>query len=140
MRMVKRDEFLTLPKGTIFQEYTPQVFSEPMVFHGAIQPLSEKDLPNDFVYSNLFGSIEGSTGSDWDCDFMDRIENGEQLPFRWEADVTCRWGLYPGPEQMFLVWDKGDILRLMGQLSNIMKRDAYKGEPDQVMMLTPPQR
>ena len=112
MKIVNREEFMKMPKGTVYSYYEPCIFEglyvkaskEDNLFHDA-----KKRTLNDFVLIPLIdGFVKGS---------YDNNVNHKDLD-HFEFDLTCsvRDGLYDD-KQLFAVYDKNDILKLVARIT-----------------------
>lgn len=112
MRIVKRDEFLKLPAGTIFAK------GQPMYF----ESLSVKgdSLPNDFIYRQLvWFESHGDTKDEYDqgrrYDAM--VENGASFPIN---DAYGRDGCFDD-DDLFLVYEEADLAVLRDLIDAALK-------------------
>ena len=103
MRIVNREKFLQLPKGTVYAEYEPCIF-------GALSIKSNCTSSGNDFYFAIVNSVE-SSGSE---EMLDRLiemkENGKSFPI--ELDVTYRDGCF-NDDQLYAVWEKEDVQSLI---------------------------
>ena len=116
MNIVKLEKFLTLPEGTLFMKFDPDVF-EGLCSKG-------RSLEHDFYYTSLTDEI-ASAGS---ADFHDKLdlarETGE--PLLMDFDVGGRDGCFD-KNQLFAVYDKRDVEMLTDKLKRCAET-AYNQE------------
>lgn len=116
MRIVSREEFLQLPKGTVYAEYEPCIFGNLSI--KIFGNLSIKDdtvfsisnQPIDFYCLKIANSIE-SSGSE---EFFERVEAMEnnRKSFPVDLDSVGRDGLFE-TNQLYVVWEKEDVQSLI---------------------------
>lgn len=102
MRIVKRVEFLTLPAGTLFNEYEPCVSCDLRVKGDTLHS-------NDFNYAPLSDvSVIKSRSSEEFFDMLFRAaETGESMET--EFDCGNRDGMYDPPDRLYMVWEQADV-------------------------------
>lgn len=106
MRIVRLDEFMALPSGTLFHKYTRCV-TEPM--HIKFESLGSRD----WVELGFTGYPE-ATSSSQEVDFLLEMENdGVSHPL--DLEGTCRHGLYPD-DGLFMVYERADVEALIAYL------------------------
>jgi len=112
MKIVNRDTFMHLAKGTIYSYYTPSIFeglyiktSEPdELYHD-----STKKTLNDFVCVPLIdGFVKGS--------YDNNVNHEEMDHFEFDLDCSTRDGMYE-EDQLFAIYDENDILQLVSKLT-----------------------
>jgi hypothetical protein len=120
VRIITRRELRALPHQTLFSSYTPRVIDEVEIFCGG------DDFPNDFVVQSISDAIE-CDGSD---DFMDKLEAAEADPsisLPMDFDCAGRDGLFEDDTRLYAIWEKEDILKFIGRLTEIVaSMDAAK--------------
>ncbi len=111
MRILKLDQFLKVPKATVFCKYNPCVFNDIRVFTGR-SGLDETS--RDFVSFSLFDV----KASDSDIHF-EILLNAEQTgePFKLDFSATARDGMFED-DQLFAVFDKEDVEGMIKVLQN----------------------
>ncbi len=112
MKIVNRKDFMRMPEGTIYSEF------EPSVFDGLYVKVSRED---DLFYNKEEGRL-----NDWVCvplidgfikDSINNSFNYKRVEnFEFNLDCSVRDGLYE-EKQLFAVYDKNDILKLIAKLS-----------------------
>jgi hypothetical protein len=115
MRIVSRQDFLLMPAGTVFMKFPVQP-TDGSVKLGNKEMISikEETVGEDFVVQDLFPFFEGIEDDvEW-ADTMVAMLKGEPSP---PVDYDCagRDGLFD-KEQLFLVWDKIDLERMIERL------------------------
>jgi hypothetical protein len=115
MRIVSRKDFLLMPAGTVFMKFPAQP-KDGSINLGNKEMISikEETIGEDFVVQDLFPFFEGIEDDvEW-ADTMVAMLKGEPSP---PVDYDCagRDGLFD-KEQLFLVWDKIDLERMIERL------------------------
>lgn len=105
MRIINRDEFLKLPPNTIFSKFDPNVFYMPLI---KLDNVGD----NDFYYTPISGDLY--------CNILDEDEVIEGMIRKGEKamlvfDTEYRDGLFD-EDQLFAIWDKQDVKRLIQRL------------------------
>ena len=109
MRIVKRAEFLAMPKGTVYAKRS----GADLVFGGLSVKASEPDYFSDDWYAQKFDWVDACNSSE----ALDRL-------FEMEADASvsypvensiCRDGLFE-PAQQFLVYEPADVALIIRAL------------------------
>lgn len=111
MRIIGLDEFLSLPSGTVFAKYRPQIFGELCVKGNSINESS------DFFYRPLWEPYAQNSGEL--CDVLSAAEDrGEEV----EIDTNCwqRDGLFEYG-QLFAVFSREEVLQIAASLSSAAK-------------------
>lgn len=117
MRIVTKEELLTMKDGIVFTKYEPCYFGELRVFRGRVQE-------DDFGFDILVGNVEVSE----DVDCMDGIrilqeaENDSSISFSFDLEGTARYGW--SKKDMFAVYEKKDIEQLIERLQIALKVSA----------------
>jgi len=104
MKILTRKEFLKMPSQTVFSYYKPDFFNGLMI------KSSGEDDVIDFTVEDL---IEIDI-------YFHALNQGENVPATFEC--SGREGLFDD-EQLFAVYDKSDVERLVHRLLN----NPYKG-------------
>lgn len=111
MRILTRQQFMEMPKGTVFSYYTPCAFtglyvkdSGPEEFDGA-----------DFCASDLVGAIACDSSEDY-SDKCTTMENGGAVPV--DFNDSAREGLFDD-RQLYGVYDDEDVSALIDRLINM---------------------
>lgn len=105
MRIVNRKEFLSMPSGTVYSHYVPQVADGLMVKY--------ETLTNDWVYQDLLFNVAGETSEEASDTLTKAEENGAS--FRLDLHCGSRDGMYDD-NQLFMVYEKEDVKRLIKKL------------------------
>lgn len=107
MRIVNRDTFISLPEGTVFCEYTPQMFGNLMVKGESIV----WEDGNDYLELSLNDSIN-----------FEMLEiHSINIPM--DFDGGGRNGCFKY-DQLYAVWDRKDVEGLIARL-NLSLMEAY---------------
>ncbi len=111
MRILNRQEFLKLPKNTVYSKYKP-------CFFGAFE-IKMDTWDNDFLVQEIAGAIECSETSD----FISKLESNEHI--KMDFDSVGRDGLYED-EQLFAVLDDEDVKSLIERLEKCIHTKEEK--------------
>ena len=108
MRIVKAEEFLKMPPGTVFMKYRATTFSELMV--------KEDTLPGcrDFFYFDLVDGIDCES-SEERHDILDRAEEDSSIEVRLNLFTLSRDGMFD-MGQLYAVYSEQDVLGLTYRL------------------------
>ena len=123
MKIISRDEFLKLPEGTIFSKYEYMVFG----------PLSIK---GDSLTNPCIDFFELAIAEAVDCwgpaECIQMLDSAEHKGTSFAMDLECmgRDGLFE-KEQLFAVWEKEELLALIGVLQKAIKEGARKASLSQ---------
>lgn len=123
MRIVNKQEFYTLPSGTLYSEYRPCHFNGLMIkldtcYH------SENNDPFDFLYIDLIGSVKAES-SDEEADILHAREK-DGKSFAMEFDCSARDGLYED-DALYAIYEVEDIMGLgMAIVNCIRPTQEYK--------------
>lgn len=116
MRIVSRQEFLSMPSGTVFMKFPAQPkddSSKDFGYDGVIA-IKEDTVGEDFVVQDLFPLFEGvNDSSEWADIILSMLEGEKSPPLDYEC--TGRDGLFD-IDQLFLVWEREDLNRLIDRL------------------------
>jgi hypothetical protein len=111
VRIVKRQELMAMPAGTVYSEYQPHNFSGisvkgDTVIHGG------KAI--DFLMCGLIADFGGDSTTI--CDEMDRLARGEDIP---QEFATCygRDATFDD-ERQYAVWSEDDVIGLTEYLTH----------------------
>ena len=107
MRIVRLEEFLSLPPGTVFAKYRPQIFDELCVKGDSINESS------DFFYRPIWEPLASNSG-----ELCDVLTAAEERGAEVEIDTDCwqRDGLYEYG-QLFAVFSEKEVLRIASSLA-----------------------
>ena len=103
MRIVKLEEFVKLPSGTVFQHWEPCIMDEIQIKKETLKS------NNDFFYSQI--TIQPEM-----VDEDDMIYKYDGFGFR-HSEIQSRWGMYDY-DQLFLVYDDADVDNMIEMLKN----------------------
>lgn len=109
MRIVNRKEFISMPSGTVYSHYMPQV-SEGLMIKG-------DTWTNDWLYQDLLFNVEGGSSDEASDKLTDAEENGTS--FKLDLDCGSRDGMFD-EDQLFMVYEKSDIERLIESLKDCL--------------------
>ena len=124
MRVVDRKTFLALPSGTIYAKFEPCVLEDINVKRETWD--GPPGYTGDWIYEPLGnpfdfeGHDEAGTPTMSDACFA-MTEKGVSIP---NTRCTSRDGCYD-KDQLFLVWERGDVLRMQEQISEALAT-AYR--------------
>ena len=109
MKIMKRQEFLATPAGTLYQEYTPCIFGPLLIKYQIIGK-------NDFAVQELTECAIACFGSH---DMVKILEDAEVNGTSVQMDFDCcgREGLYPDDSALYAVWEADDIQALINKLT-----------------------
>lgn len=109
MRIVKRKEFLSMPEGTVYSHYMPQV-SEGLMIKG-------ETWTNDWLYQDLLFNVEGNTSDE----ASEKLQDAEESGTSFKLDLNCgsRDGMFE-EDQLFMVYEKSDIESLIEALKGCL--------------------
>jgi hypothetical protein len=113
MRILKYDDFLKEPNGTVYMDYRPCVFGQLAI------KTSGPEFTGDFYVMSLEGNLgdkgatESNGGSEEQFALIDRVEDGEALPLFF--DTAGREGMYDHTA-LYAVLDPDDVDRLIAVL------------------------
>ena len=107
MRIVKYDEFLTFPNGTVYAEYNPSCFDEIRVKHDNING-------RDFIFTPAVPTLMGTTN---DMEYFAKLDEmqktGVDVPF--DFDCATRNAEYD-KNQFYAVYSDDDVKNLCALL------------------------
>ncbi len=106
MRIIGLDEFLSLPSGTVFAKYRPQIFDELCVKGDSINESS------DFFYRPIWEPYAESSGA-----LCDVLTAAEERGAEVEIDTDCwqRDGLFEY-DQLFAVFSQEEVRKIASSL------------------------
>lgn len=117
MRIVNKDEFYSLPDGTVYAEY------DPIVFEGLYIKLKTlKDINNnpiDYYYIHLLGNIDAQSSSDEADIMIEAEETGKS--FKLDFECVSKDGMYES-EGLFAIYEKEDIEKFINSLQTCLKK------------------
>ena len=106
MRIVRLEEFLSLPPGTVFAKYRPQMFDELCVKGDSHHE------SRDFVYRSLWEPLASNSG-----ELCDVLTAAEERKAEVEIDTDCwqRDGLFEY-DQLFAVFSGDEVVKIADSL------------------------
>jgi hypothetical protein len=110
MRIVNRNEFLKLPKGTVYSKYRSLGMFNGLYIKG-------DTWTNDWIYQDLLEEVECNNDSEF-ADIMLAAEDGAEFTF----DLNCgsRDGAFDDSD-MFAIYDLRDLTPLINKLMDAME-------------------
>lgn len=114
MKIINRKEFLSMPSGTLFSYFQPNVFDGLKIKHHTLYCDS---IPCDFVYQSLIGNVKCNGSDDMDDILYNALENGTR--FELGFDSAGREALYD-EDQLFAVYEKNDLADLIITLQKLV--------------------
>lgn len=114
MKIVDRQDFLSLPSGTVFQFYAEEACLDDSLCL-KLETLEKDHLPDDFVYLPLTGGfLSDAYNSTEEYDMYLRMQDdGEDFDI--DFDKSIRDGLFDA-DQLFAVWSEVDVRGLINSL------------------------
>lgn len=109
MRIVTRDEFLKLPKGTLFAKFQPNVFDDYCIKDETIGDI-------DFFYSPLWPQLDTEDSNQTDL-MLDELINDPNLSKPVVYNNLFRDGCFD-EDQLFAVFDASDVKALISELQS----------------------
>lgn len=111
MRIVGLDEFLSLPSGTVFAKYRPQIFDELCVKGDSINESS------DFFYRPVWEPYAYSSS-----ELHDVLVAAEERKEEVQIDTDCwqRDGLFEY-EQLFAVFSSDEVVKIAESMATAAK-------------------
>lgn len=119
MRIIKRQEFLALPAGTLFTKFEPNITGpvpDGMCVKGDTLPTSA----DDFFFTRIFNGVchEANAKHNGDLGFsVNQVPFVPEFPSHGERD-----GCFDDENNtFFVIWEKDDIVRLTDYLLGLFK-------------------
>lgn len=109
MRIVKFDEFIELPEGTVYGFYRP-CFTNDLYIKG--ESLNSKQ---DWFYSCITPCNFDYNNDCQNIDAMQAMENGEHCVL--DVSIQERDGMFDY-DRMFLIYEEEDILKIINKLKS----------------------
>jgi len=116
MRIVKREEFLAMPQGTLYCHYRPQV-----VGNITIKASGPNEIGNDYCYQEL-NEIDVQS-SEERHEKLEAMLKDSALSVPLDAECTGRDGCFDDSE-LYLVYEMEDVAKLLSVLIESFK--SYK--------------
>jgi len=112
MKIMKRQEFLATPSGTLYQEYEPSFFRDLQIKYDLIGR-------NDFVVQNV---SHGAIKCEGPADMLLQLDLAQFDGRSVEMDFDCcgREGIFPDDDALYAVWEKADIMALIQKLAECL--------------------
>jgi len=115
MRIVNRETFLSLPRGTVFAKWEPCCFEDLCILTSVVEVAN---VPIDFRYTSLVDSLGDPEGSKElpllnPIDVLLALDAGAEVPTDFAVEI--RDGVFD-QEQRFAVWSADDVQRLIARL------------------------
>lgn len=116
MRIIKADEFMRMPVGTVYSKYEPCIIGQFFIKDTTIQDGKGENI--DFFYQDISDAID-CNGSD---EFFEKLDESEKTGCDIAMDFDClsRDGCFE-PEQLYAVWSKEDVSKLIARLQEANK-------------------
>jgi hypothetical protein len=131
MRIVNLDTFLAMPPGTVFCKYESCNFDELMI-------KDESSPTKDFYYVSPTDEVDCSSCGERMGILESSEETGDSFPLHF--NTVSRDGMYEA-EQLFAVWERKDVVGLIGRLQQALQ-DGYgcplHNQSDCVQCMWPP--
>jgi hypothetical protein len=118
MKIVKLDEFLAMPAGTLFAKYKPCVFGDLCI--------KEESIPEyrDFIYQPIVDSLDAND-SNQHFDMLDEsLKTGKSIPM--DFDCLNRDGFYDA-DQLYAVFERADVEALIERLKQALSLNLPEG-------------
>ena len=112
MRIVKLDEFIQMPPGTLFQKY-----GSVCCFEGMAVKISHAGI-KDLVVDSLHGAVKNNGSSDL-YEKLEAAEVDSSISLQLDFEYSERLNTY-GEDMMFAVYEKADILELVSRLAKCL--------------------
>jgi hypothetical protein len=105
MKIINKTEFYKLPSGTLYNDFTPNVF---MGLKIKLETLENDNYePIDFMYQEIIGNVELK---------CEDVLSGE---FKNDYNEPDRDGMYE-KNQMFAIYDQKDVKMLIHKLQSLI--------------------
>lgn len=114
MRIVNKQEFLSLPAGTLYSDYKHQIFDDLKIKH---ETIFHDKVPIDFVFENIIGNVMCNDSEECFKILLDAEENGSS--FNLDFDCPMRDALFE-ENQLFAIYEREDIVALINKLNGVM--------------------
>lgn len=121
MKIVNAEEFLKLPKFTLYCEYMPCVYESNMCIK--LESLYSEychDMPDgvymDFFYQTI-DTVENKGSEDWLKKLDEMKEKGSSFPV--DKDNSSRDGGYDN-DQLYMIYEKEDVIAIIEMLKQCL--------------------
>ena len=115
MKIIDRKGFLGLPAETLFSKYEPSIF-DPLEIKGD-SLIFNPDGSGDFCSQQIHDAIDSHSSGDFGNKLDDALELGKSLTM--DFDCQGRDGCFD-QDQLFAVWEKKDVVALIGRLEKLL--------------------
>jgi len=115
MKIINRKQFLEAPEGTIYSEFKPCIINGLYIKNESYGLyIKNKSLGNDWYYQDLINSMDYNDSREY-TDKLLKAKDDPKYELRQDYNVSQRDGLFD-EEQLFLIYDKDDVVKLMKAL------------------------
>ncbi len=111
MKIINRTQFLAMPVGTLFSKYQP-------CYSDAFEIKGKTIGNNDYYAQGIANSVKSAANEQDDKILEDALQSGTSF----ELDLCCQYrdGMF-NLEQLFVVWEYGDVLDLIRRLTEALQ-------------------
>lgn len=111
MKVVNKQEFLKLPKGTLYSKYNGC----------GLEGLYELDenYNNDYYFTDIISEIKCSDSNEYNDIIFDIEENGSSVKFELDLHCCSRDGCFDDSEK-FAIYTKDEIKNLIKRLQELL--------------------
>jgi hypothetical protein len=111
MRIVDLEEFRTMPNGTVYMKFQPDIFDELCV--------KGDTLESDFYCQNLTTDILASGSTEY-SEILTQAVNDSNFNFSMDMYVLGRDGCFD-EDQLFAVYEEPDLIALIEKLKDSLQ-------------------
>jgi len=130
VRIVNRKEFLSLEDPVLYTKCdgSGNTYGELSISYGR-----SSEGSNDFVTVGLHGFVKEWNGinsvndGEEHYEILEKAMSEKDVHFEWDYTMTGRDGLYED-NQLFMIYEKLDMLKLIFELNKIYERKYHKDE------------
>ncbi len=115
MKIIDREAFLQMPKGTVFSEYEPCIFTGLFVKNNNPDPKFD-----DYFEQQLIGNVEcNDSGA-----FVEALDTAQSsgTSFSLDFDVSGRNGMFDN-DQLYAVYEQEDIESFIAVLQKVLETE-----------------
>ena len=112
MKVIKRDELITMPAGTVYQEFTEHVLGGICIKDDTCAPGGE---PIDWFFVPIPEPSNGHTDT-----MLSRFDLASGMSVGIDFETVERDGLF-NASQLYAVWEKRDVRGLIDRLELAIK-------------------
>lgn len=116
MRIVNKQEFLKLPKNTVFSKYKPCVFDHFKIKDSSCKNSNKEYI--DYFYTSIHDAVDIDSTEDF-IKKLDEAQKNSNFEIDMNFDVLDRDGRFD-KDQLFAVWSKEDISKLIERLKECL--------------------